>query len=202
MQAQHSAHSRALDREASDFVGFPAPCEFPARDSFCGKTLSWCSTGQRTHEPTNDLAMWQQFLKHPPPQLRSKLLQDAKLCAFANNDAIIFNPKSLAFSLTERQEPKLNAWFPERGVFWREEGKQIAWRNLWVSMFNLMVAFGVWLMWSALAVQIQIIHDSSPDKFNFGFDRLDFANSTRLTGTSDVDADGSISAGRKYHAML
>ena len=190
MNARHSAHSRALDQAVAAGGRTPMPCRFPAQDSLCGRTMSWCSAG---HGPHEDADVWE--------QLRNRLLLDAKLHVSGNCEAVVFNPRSLSFSLTEQQEPKLNAWFPERGVFWREEGKRIAWRNLWVSMFNLMLGFGVWLMWSALAVQIQVVHDTAPDKFTFGLHRevQDMANSTRI-GAQDVHE--SASARRKYHAML
>ena len=87
----------------------------------------------------------------------------------APGDAMVFNPKSLAFSWWG-VEPKLNAWFPDRIDFWRAEGRVIAWRNLVISQLNLMVGFAVWLMWSIIVLRIQKVHDAEPTKFAFGSD--------------------------------
>jgi len=99
-------------------------------------------------------------------QLNDMLQQDV-----SHAEAMVFNPKSLKFTFWNN-EPKLNAWFPDRIDFWRAEGRAIAWRNLVVSQLNLMVGFAVWLMWSIIVVRIQIAHDADPTKFNFGFDQM------------------------------
>ena len=35
--------------------------------------------------------------------------------------------------------------FPENEVFWKNEGKLIAWRNLVVSVPNLLLGFAIWV---------------------------------------------------------
>ena len=101
----------------------------------------------------------------------------------------VLNPGVLPCSPFRRSAPKLAAWFPERAHFWRAEGKAIAWRNLWVSQFNLMLGFAVWLMWSILAVRIQLIHDQDPTQFAFG---LVAASAGKETQEEKI----------KYNAML
>jgi NNP family nitrate/nitrite transporter-like MFS transporter len=43
-------------------------------------------------------------------------------------------------------------WSPDDPAFWESRGRLIAHRNLWISVPNLLVAFGVWTIWSAVAV--------------------------------------------------
>ena len=62
---------------------------------------------------------------------------------------------------------KLNAWFPDNPVFWKNEGIQIAYRNLAVSMPNLLLGFAIWLMWSIIVVRVQQVHDKNPDFYRF-----------------------------------
>jgi NNP family nitrate/nitrite transporter-like MFS transporter len=45
-------------------------------------------------------------------------------------------------------------WRPEDELFWKNTGKRIANRNLWISIPNLLVAFAVWLMWGIITVQM------------------------------------------------
>ena len=52
------------------------------------------------------------------------------------------NPASMGFALPQT---KLNAWFPNNEVFWKNEGKLIAWRNLVVSVPNLLLGFAIWV---------------------------------------------------------
>ena len=105
------------------------------------------------------------------PELEQQLRQ--KLGLYSSEDVATFNPASLPFSLWIRSEPKLNAWFPERGSFWENEGKAISRRNVYVSQVNLMFAFAVWLMWSVIAVRIQVAHDLDSSKFAFGMTNTD-----------------------------
>ena len=46
-------------------------------------------------------------------------------------------------------------WEPEDNVFWEAAGKQIAYRNLWISIPCLLCAFGVWSYWSIITVQMK-----------------------------------------------
>ena len=45
-------------------------------------------------------------------------------------------------------------WRPEDETFWETTGKRIAYRNLWISIPNLLVGFAVWLMWGIITVQM------------------------------------------------
>ncbi len=45
-------------------------------------------------------------------------------------------------------------WQPEDERFWRDGGEAIARRNLWISIPALLLAFAVWMVWSAVCVQL------------------------------------------------
>jgi NNP family nitrate/nitrite transporter-like MFS transporter len=45
-------------------------------------------------------------------------------------------------------------WNPEDKAFWAAEGRAIARRNLWISVFALFLAFAVWMVWSVVAVKL------------------------------------------------
>ncbi len=45
-------------------------------------------------------------------------------------------------------------WRPEDEKFWDATGKKIAYRNLWISIPNLLVGFAVWAMWGIITVQM------------------------------------------------
>ena len=62
---------------------------------------------------------------------------------------------------------KLERWDVEDEQFWEESGKKVAYRNLWISIPNLLCGFSVWLYWGMLAKFIQKIHFASPEAFNF-----------------------------------
>ena len=48
----------------------------------------------------------------------------------------------------------LRNWDPEDEAFWNEKGKQIANRNLWISIPSLLCGFAVWLYWGIITVQM------------------------------------------------
>ena len=48
----------------------------------------------------------------------------------------------------------LTRWEPESPAFWQSEGQRIAYRNLWISIPALMLAFVVWMLWSVVAVNL------------------------------------------------
>ncbi|EON19724.1 nitrate/nitrite transporter NarK [Cupriavidus necator] len=48
----------------------------------------------------------------------------------------------------------LTRWEPENKVFWKSQGERIAYRNLWISIPALMLAFVVWMLWSVVAVNL------------------------------------------------
>ncbi len=60
-------------------------------------------------------------------------------------------------------------WDVEDEAFWESEGKQIANRNLWVSIPNLLCGFSVWLYWGMIAKTMQKLHFANPELFNFTF---------------------------------
>jgi MFS transporter, NNP family, nitrate/nitrite transporter len=45
-------------------------------------------------------------------------------------------------------------WRPEDESFWRSQGETIARRNLWISILALLLAFAVWMVWSAVVVNL------------------------------------------------
>jgi NNP family nitrate/nitrite transporter-like MFS transporter len=51
----------------------------------------------------------------------------------------------------------LNDWNPENEIYWNEKGKYIANKNLIVSIPCLLLAFSVWFIWSATAVNLNNI---------------------------------------------
>ncbi len=61
----------------------------------------------------------------------------------------------------------LKKWDVENEEFWESEGKQVAKRNLWISIPNLLCGFSVWLYWGMLAKFIQKAHFANPELFNF-----------------------------------
>src|SRR5574342_1010860 len=51
----------------------------------------------------------------------------------------------------------LTIWTPEDKAFWEQEGRAIANINLWISMPCLFLAFAVWQLWSAVAVNLNAL---------------------------------------------
>jgi len=49
----------------------------------------------------------------------------------------------------------LTDWRPENKKFWQQKGRKIATRNLWVSIFALLLAFAVWQVWSVVVTRLQ-----------------------------------------------
>ncbi len=60
----------------------------------------------------------------------------------------------------------LRDWKPENPAFWKIKGKHIARRNLWISVSCLLLAFCVWMLFSAVTVNLNKIG------FNFTTDQL------------------------------
>ena len=48
----------------------------------------------------------------------------------------------------------IHKWDPENEQFWESKGKQIANRNLWISIPSLLCGFAVWLYWGIITVQM------------------------------------------------
>ena len=78
----------------------------------------------------------------------------------------------------------LQRWEVEGAAFWDTAGKRIAYRNLWVSIPNLLSGFAVWMLWSTIIVTIQTLNDADPSLFAF------------------PGADGQPLRGNDYRAML
>lgn len=68
----------------------------------------------------------------------------------------------------------LRDWKPENPAFWENKGKHIARRNLWISVSCLLLAFCVWMLFSAVTVNLNKIG------FNFTTDQLFFINRITL----------------------
>ncbi len=49
----------------------------------------------------------------------------------------------------------IEKWDVEDPAFWESTGKQVATRNLWISIPSLLVGFSVWLMWGIITVQMK-----------------------------------------------
>ena len=60
----------------------------------------------------------------------------------------------------------LNNWRPENKAFWENKGQAIARRNLWISVACLLLAFCVWMLFSAVAVNLNKVG------FHFTTDQL------------------------------
>ena len=48
----------------------------------------------------------------------------------------------------------IEEWTPDDPAFWNGVGKKIAWKNLVISIPALHISFAVWLLWSAVAVNL------------------------------------------------
>ena len=70
----------------------------------------------------------------------------------------------------ENQRVTLARWEPDDEKFWDLEGKQIANKNLWISIPNLLLGFSVWIYWGMVAKYIQQIHfGTGGELFDFTF---------------------------------
>ena len=59
--------------------------------------------------------------------------------------------------LSSRRGRTLDIWTPEDKAFWEREGEAIAKLNLWISVPALFLAFAIWQVWSAVAVQLPML---------------------------------------------
>ncbi|MFD0666704.1 MFS transporter [Ramlibacter sp. MAHUQ-53] len=48
----------------------------------------------------------------------------------------------------------ISDWRPEDDAFWQSTGRQVAYRNLWISVPALLCGFAVWGMWGIITVQM------------------------------------------------
>jgi NNP family nitrate/nitrite transporter-like MFS transporter len=70
----------------------------------------------------------------------------------------------------ENPRVTLARWEPDDEKFWESEGKQIANKNLWISIPNLLLGFSVWIYWGMVAKYIQKIHfGTGGELFDFTF---------------------------------
>ena len=53
-----------------------------------------------------------------------------------------------------RSSVDIEKWDVEDNAFWESKAKGIAYRNLWISIPNLLCGFAVWLMWGMITVQM------------------------------------------------
>src|SRR4029079_15272871 len=60
----------------------------------------------------------------------------------------------------------LTLWTPEDKAFWESQGRAVANLNLWISIPALFLAFDVWMVWSAVVVQLPAVG------FKFSTDEL------------------------------
>jgi len=67
-------------------------------------------------------------------------------------------------------------WNPEDPAFWESTGKQIAYRNLWISVPALLCGFAVWLMWGIITVQMS--------NLGFPFSKDELFTLTAIAGIS------------------
>lgn len=49
---------------------------------------------------------------------------------------------------------RIDDWRPEDDAFWENGGRQVARRNLWISIPALLLAFAVWVIWSVIVVRM------------------------------------------------
>ena len=59
--------------------------------------------------------------------------------------------------VTKHLGKTLAVWTPEDKAFWQQQGKAIATINLWISVPSLFLAFAVWQLWSAVAVNLPVL---------------------------------------------
>ena len=51
----------------------------------------------------------------------------------------------------------IDEWTPDEPTFWEEVGRRIAWKNLLISIPALHISFAVWMLWSAVAVNLNSV---------------------------------------------
>ncbi len=65
-------------------------------------------------------------------------------------------------------------WNVEDDAFWESKGKRLAYRNLWISIPNLLCGFAIWAMWGIITVQML--------NLGFPFTPLDMFTLTAISG--------------------
>jgi len=51
----------------------------------------------------------------------------------------------------------LTDWRPDDPIFWEEKGRQIARRNLWLSIPALLLSFAIWQVWSVVVAKLPLV---------------------------------------------
>lgn len=72
----------------------------------------------------------------------------------------------IATSSNKKTGAVIQDWRPEDSEFWQQRGQRIANRNLWISIPCLLLGFCVWMLFSAVAVNLNKVG------FNFTTDQL------------------------------
>ena len=54
-----------------------------------------------------------------------------------------------------RRNADIEHWDVENEEFWKQQGRKIASRNLWISIPSLLMGFAVWLMWGMITTQMR-----------------------------------------------
>jgi NNP family nitrate/nitrite transporter-like MFS transporter len=64
-------------------------------------------------------------------------------------------PRSAPPAVPPRQGRTIHQWDVEDTAFWQDRGRRVAYRNLWISIPALLLAFSVWMLWSILVVRLR-----------------------------------------------
>lgn len=82
--------------------------------------------------------------------------------------------RSFREALVNKNTSDIKEWDIDNQQFWETQGKQIANRNLWISIPNLLCGFAVWLMWGIITVQMLNV--------GFPFQQADLFTLTAIAG--------------------
>ncbi|MET4224207.1 MFS transporter [Oerskovia enterophila] len=63
-------------------------------------------------------------------------------------------PGAAPQSAPHRRGRWIDHWDPEDPTFWRDGGRKVATRNLWISVFAEFLGFAVWALWSIVVPQL------------------------------------------------
>ena len=55
-----------------------------------------------------------------------------------------------------KRNADIEKWDVEDAQFWEQEGKQVANRNLWISIPSLLMGFAVWMMWGMITTHSRL----------------------------------------------
>ncbi|KZM33646.1 MFS transporter [Oerskovia enterophila] len=66
----------------------------------------------------------------------------------------VASPHGAAQSAPHRRGRWIDHWDPEDPTFWRDGGRKVATRNLWISVFAEFLGFAVWALWSIVVPQL------------------------------------------------